>query len=133
MSRLWPLPFADVMVLVFTMSIIFAEGFSALVRRKGCLIQLGFVCVALVIGVLAFYYLEGTTNPRVLRPIAYFGFVLWSVAVPVVVLAAAAHAIGRIQTVLLRHICLMLGSMCVALIWPFFVLSSLCASGLDCI
>ena len=128
-----PLPFARETVAVFVLALAFAECLLFCSSRGLIRMQVAVGGLTLVVWILLWYFVEPSTNPRILRPFVYFLFVLWVVATPLAIVAAGSYLFARIRAAIFRHSAMALMSVVVAIMWPFFALWSLCSSGLDCI
>jgi hypothetical protein len=118
---------------VFLISLLLGEAILYFAGRNRTTAEL--ILCALVIAVCAavWYSTQPMTNPRILRPGAYLLFVVWVMAAPVALLTLVSHALARSRLRAVKHGGVVVSAAALALAWPFFALSSLCASGLDCI
>jgi hypothetical protein len=128
----WDL-FWELTVPSFVLALVFAEGTLYFARRKRTKSQVILGGLMFVGSVVAWYVTQPATNPRILRPLAYFVFVAWIVFVPLALLAAGSYFLARARSSLLTHAGVLAMALVVSFVWPFFALSSLCGSGLDCI
>lgn len=133
MSIITQYPFLGLSLGVFVMSFTFAKALSYIIAQKPYWMQLAAVALTFIGSIGVWYLTQPATNPRVLRPFAYFLFVVWIVAVPLALLAVLSYMASRVRSPLLRNAALVVVAAAVSFVWPFFALSSLCNSGLDCI
>lgn len=114
-------------------AIVFSEGAVFFFRERlyaaQTVIALGAVCVLFA----SWFLLENPWQVLPERKVATTMLGLWIVAVPIAVLSILSFGFSKLQHAFWRHLGVLLSSAAIVHVYPWFVLFSICASGLDCI
>ena len=114
-------------------AIVFCEGSVLLLRDRlfaaQAVVALSAVCVLFV----SWFFLENPWQVLPERKVAITLLGLWIVAIPIAVLSILSFGFSKLRHAFWRHLGVLLSSAAIAYIYPWFVLLSICASGLDCI
>ena len=117
----------------FLIAIVFCQSSVLLLRDERfaaqSVIALGVACVLFVF----WFLLENPWQDFPDRNVASVLLGLWIVTVPIAVLSVLSFGFSRLRHAFWRHLGVRLGSAAVVYLYPWFVLLSVCASGLDCI
>jgi hypothetical protein len=120
-------------VVWISLAVIFCEAALLLFEQRRYALQLLLATVTAGIDLALWFWIETpwTLFPESKTTASLLG--LWMVTVLVVVLSGLSFGASRLKSPVLKHLVILLICPIVMYAYPWFVLMSVCASGLDCI
>jgi hypothetical protein len=122
-------------LILFVATIVFAEASVLLFRKQMLIAQLYFAVGVAALHLLFSFLLSSPwqAQAHIESDIRLLALNLWSASAPIILVSLLAFMLSKVDMAVLRHVILIFFCIAIVFAYPWFLLLSICASGLDCV